>query len=70
LAAAGAIEAVISILALHHNVAPANVGFEEFDPALSVTPIKETTAKPLRVAMSNSVGFSGNNCVLLFERRN
>jgi len=70
LAAAGAIEAVISILALHHGEAPANIGLEEIDPSLPISPLKKLTASPLRVAMSNSIGFSGNNCVLLFERQN
>ncbi len=68
LAAAGAIEAIICILALNRGEVPANLGLDEADPELGISPVASTRAAELRVAMSNSVGFAGNNCVLVFGR--
>ena len=68
LGAAGAIEAIICILALNRGEVPANLGLDEVDPELGLSPVASTCAAELRVAMSNSVGFAGNNCVLVFDR--
>lgn len=68
LAAAGAIEAIVSILALHHQRVPANLGLKVADPAIAFSPPVETLDARLDVVMSNSLGFGGGNCSLIFGR--
>ncbi len=67
LAASGAIEAVVCVEALRRQQMPANPGFKEIDPAISLTPVQQTTAAKLTHVMSNSFGFGGNNAVLIFS---
>jgi 3-oxoacyl-[acyl-carrier-protein] synthase II len=70
LGAAGAIEALITVLALHRRQLPPNANCAEIDPACSlnlVTP-DETSAPALEAAVSNSFAFGGTNSVLLFRR--
>lgn len=67
LAASGAIEAVVCVAALRHQQIPANPGFKEVDPAIGLTPVRQTTAAKLAHVMSNSFGFGGNNAVLIFS---
>ncbi|MDR3133180.1 MAG: beta-ketoacyl-[acyl-carrier-protein] synthase family protein [Prevotellaceae bacterium] len=69
LAAAGAAEAVISILALQHSMLFPNLRFTAPMPELSFTP--QTTLEenaPLRHVLSNSFGFGGSNASLIFSR--
>jgi 3-oxoacyl-[acyl-carrier-protein] synthase II len=69
LGAAGGIEAVFSILALHHGVLPPTINLDHPDPAcdLDYVPNKARPAKP-QVVLSNSFGFGGVNACLLFRR--
>lgn len=69
LGAAGAVEAVASILAIKDNVAPPTINFEEQDPAcdLDYVPNKARQMK-INAALSNSFGFGGHNAVLAFRR--
>ena len=66
LGAAGAVEAVISMLALRHQAIPGGMNTEELDPAIAVAYELCTRAAPLEFALSNSFGFGGSNCSLLF----
>ncbi len=68
LGAAGALEAVISALALREGMVPGGVNTESVDPALHVNYVTRTTAAPISVALSNSFGFGGTNCSLVFGR--
>jgi len=68
LGAAGALEAVICALALRHGLMPAGVNTNEVDPALAVHYLLENRAAPLSHVMSNSFGFGGSNCCLIFGR--
>jgi 3-oxoacyl-[acyl-carrier-protein] synthase-1 len=68
LGAAGALEAVICALALQHGVMPAGVNTTEVDPALAVHYLRENRAVRLSRVMSNSFGFGGSNCSLIFGR--
>ncbi len=61
LAAAGAIEAVVSAIAVAKDLMPANTGFQEPDPALDLIPLQEPTTRPTHAVLSNSFGFGGNN---------
>ncbi|MBI5487879.1 MAG: beta-ketoacyl synthase chain length factor [Deltaproteobacteria bacterium] len=68
LAAAGAVEAVVAVLALREGLLPPNVGLGMVDPALGLDPLREPVDRFPRVVVSNSFGFGGNNAVLVFER--
>lgn len=68
LAAAGAIEAVISGLCIEQGMVAANVGFETLDPALNITPVTEPAPKAVATVMSNSFGFGGNNAAVIVGR--
>ena len=68
LAAAGAVESVISVLALTDGLLPANTGLETVDAKLELAPVREPTRARVRAVLSNSFGFGGNNaCVVLRE---
>jgi nodulation protein E len=69
LGAAGALEAVASVLALHHGILPPTVNFREADPEcdLDVIP-NEARAAQVECALSNSFAFGGLNAVLAFRR--
>jgi 3-oxoacyl-(acyl-carrier-protein) synthase len=68
LAAAGAIEAIVCLLALKRRCLPPNLGLRHTDPGVGFEPVRETREADLRVAMSNSMGFGGNNCSLILSR--
>jgi 3-oxoacyl-[acyl-carrier-protein] synthase-1 len=69
LGAAGAIEAVISILSINNNCIFPNLNFSEKMQELKFSPIKEVlTNVLLRHIMSNSFGFGGNNTSLIFSQ--
>lgn len=72
LGAAGILEAVICMLALQQGWTPGSLHTEQPDPALGEAFARmlqrDTVAADTEVAMSNSFGFGGNNCALLFAR--
>jgi 3-oxoacyl-[acyl-carrier-protein] synthase-1 len=68
LGAAGGIEAVICALALRHGFAPAGVGTQELDPRLSCHYLLTNLEQPMRHVLSNSFGFGGSNCSLVFSK--
>ena len=66
--AAGALEAVISVLCLQRQFVPANLRFENRDPQLDFSPVLHTLKDvPLRHVLSNSFGFGGNDSSLVFS---
>ena len=69
LGAAGGIEAVFSILALHHGILPPTINLDHPDPACDLDYVPNT-ARPVKtqVVLSNSFGFGGVNACLLFRR--
>lgn len=68
LGAAGAIEAVYSILALHHSELYPSLHFKQAIPETGLTPITQYQQVSLRHALSNSFGFGGNCSSLLFSK--
>ena len=68
LGAAGALEAVISALAIRNGLMPGGVQTTRVDPTLTAHYIKENRRAPLRRVLSNSFGFGGANCSLIFGR--
>ncbi len=69
LGAAGAIEAVASVMALREGVVPPTIGLDKQDPAcdLDYTPNKAVKA-PLTIALSDSLGFGGHNACIAFRK--
>lgn len=66
LGAAGALEAVITLLSLESGLMPGNLNSRQLDPACGPQ-VRLTNARgTVRHAMSNSFGFGGSNCVLVF----
>ncbi|HEV7477010.1 MAG TPA: beta-ketoacyl-[acyl-carrier-protein] synthase family protein, partial [Burkholderiales bacterium] len=66
LGAAGIVEAVISLLCLRHGLIPGSLNLESVDPALKSRIAVAPEERPLARVLSNSFGFGGNNCSLLF----
>lgn len=70
LAAAGAIEAVFSILAIQHNLVYPNLNYESAIHETGLVPVtKLLTDKPVNMVLSNSFGFGGNNSSLVFSNQ-
>ncbi|RWH71439.1 beta-ketoacyl-ACP synthase II [Mesorhizobium sp.] len=71
LGAAGAAEAIFSILAIRDNVAPATINLDnpERETAIDLVPNKPRQ-RQIDVALSNSFGFGGTNASLVFQRYN
>ncbi|KAM7265728.1 hypothetical protein ACFE04_003411 [Oxalis oulophora] len=69
LGAAGAVEAIFSILAIHKGVAPLTLNLTKPDPIFkdSFMPLSASKEMPIRAALSNSFGFGGTNASLLFS---
>jgi 3-oxoacyl-[acyl-carrier-protein] synthase II len=69
LGAAGGVEAVFGILALHTGVIPPTINVEEQDPECDLDVVPNTAReKRVDAVMSNSFGFGGTNAVLCFKR--
>jgi 3-oxoacyl-[acyl-carrier-protein] synthase-1 len=66
LGAAGILEAVISLLAIEHGFVPGTLNTEVAEPACSAQLALANEERAVRVALSNSFGFGGNNCTLAF----
>jgi 3-oxoacyl-[acyl-carrier-protein] synthase II len=69
LGAAGAVEAVFSILALRDQVSPPTINLRNPDPRCDLDYVPNEKRKmPMRVALSNSFGFGGTNGTLIFRQ--
>ncbi len=68
LGAAGIVEAAASLLALETGFMPGTVNTRHLDAVCGPQIRIEPSAGPIRLALSNSFGFGGNNCVLVFAR--
>lgn len=68
LGAAGALEAVISALAIQNGLMPGGVHTARIDPTLTAHYIKENRRAQVKRVLSNSFGFGGTNCSLIFGR--
>jgi 3-oxoacyl-[acyl-carrier-protein] synthase II len=67
LGAAGAIEAMMCVLAIHHGVLPPTINYEHPDPVCDLDYVPNTARKAhIDVALSNAMGLGGHNgCVLV-----
>lgn len=69
LGAAGAVEAIFSVLAIRDQVAPPTINLEEPDEGCDLDFVpNEAKPMPIEVAVSNSFGFGGTNGSLVFRR--
>jgi len=69
LGAAGAVEAVFSILAIRDQVSPPTINLRTADPQCDLDYVPNTAREmPIRAALSNSFGFGGTNGTLVFTR--
>lgn len=69
LGAAGAVEAVVCLMALREQWLPPSAGLEEPDPACPLRLVREPQDARLEYALSNSFGFGGTNASLVLRRR-
>jgi len=70
LGAAGALEAVFTILALHHRLAPASINLDSMDPQIALDVVHgahRTLPAGDLLALDNSFGFGGHNVALAFR---
>jgi 3-oxoacyl-[acyl-carrier-protein] synthase II len=69
LGAAGAIEAIFSILAIRDGVAPPTLNLEQPSRASVIDRVaREAQRRPIAVALSNSFGFGGTNASVIFKK--
>jgi len=66
LGAAGIIEAIACFLALEHGLIPGTLNSSAVEPGLESQVVLQNRSAPLRHALSNSFGFGGSNCSLVF----
>ncbi|HCD87234.1 MAG TPA: beta-ketoacyl-[acyl-carrier-protein] synthase II, partial [Algoriphagus sp.] len=73
LGAAGAIEAIASIFAIKHSLIPPTINHftddETFDPGLNLT-FNKAQQREVNYALSNTFGFGGHNCSVIFKKYN
>jgi 3-oxoacyl-[acyl-carrier-protein] synthase II len=71
LGAAGAIEAVATILSVFHDTVPPTINHsvadEEIDPKLNLT-LNKAQKRTVRAALSNTFGFGGHNATVIFKK--
>jgi nodulation protein E len=69
LAAAGALEMIVTALALDRGIIPPTMNSDEFDPECDIDCVPDTARHlPIEAAMSNSFAFGGLNAVLVAQR--
>lgn len=69
LGAAGALEGIVSILALHQGFIPPTINYQERDSQCDLDYVKSGARKAnLRTVLSNSFAFGGNNTTVVFGR--
>ena len=71
LGAAGAVEAIATIMAVVHDIVPPTINFRYPDPAidpnLNLT-LNKAQHRPVKVALSNNFGFGGHNASILLRK--
>ena len=69
LGAAGGVEAIATVLALHHGILPPTINYETPDPECDLDYVPNQARKQqVEVALSNGFGFGGTNATLAFRR--
>ncbi len=66
---AGTSEAIYTILMMQHNFVAPSINIEELDEfAKDLNIVREAKKAEIKIALSNSFGFGGTNCVLVFRK--
>ena len=68
LGGAGAVEAIATLLSMENGVIPATLNYENPDPECDLDYTPRVEEKKIKIAMSNSFGFGGQNASLVFGR--
>jgi len=66
--AAGSVEAIATVLSMENGFIPATLNYENPDPDCDLDYTPESLTQPIRIALSNSFGFGGQNACLAFVR--
>jgi 3-oxoacyl-[acyl-carrier-protein] synthase II len=66
--AAGAVEAIFTVLAVHNQCVPGVPTFRDEDPEIRLNIPRTTTAREIRYAISDNVGLGGHNGAVVFKR--
>ena len=66
--AAGAVEAVVCLMALRGQWLPPQISLDKTDPACRFQIVREPVDAKIEMALSNSFGFGGANASLIFRR--
>ncbi len=70
LGAAGIVESIVTLLALEHGVLPGTLNTTDLAPDCPNTVLLDNETRDIDVALSNSFGFGGSNCSVIFGREN
>ncbi len=71
LGAAGAVEAIASLLAVRDNIVPPTINQQNFDPGLDANlnfTFNKAQKRTVRAALSNTFGFGGHNASVIFKK--
>jgi 3-oxoacyl-[acyl-carrier-protein] synthase I len=68
LGAAGVTEAIISAISIQYGFMPGGHNTVNLDPAIRCRYLRQTEAAKVNIVMTNSFGFGGSNCSLIFGR--
>ena len=69
LGAAGGVEAIATVFAIHHGILPPTINYEKPDPDCDLDYIPNVARKQdVEVALSNAFGFGGTNATLAFKK--
>jgi len=68
LGAAGGVEAIATLMTMAHGQIPATLNYETPDPDCDLDYTPETVSMPVRIALSNSFGFGGQNATIVFKK--
>ena len=73
LGAAGAIEAIASVLSIEHGIVPPTINHstvdDQIDPSLNLT-LNKAQKRDVEVVMSNTFGFGGHNACVVLRKHN
>ena len=69
LGAAGAVEAVATLLSTYHDLVPPTINYETPDPECDLNyTVNEAEAREVKYALNNAFGFGGHNTTLVFKK--
>lgn len=67
LGGAGAVEAIVSLLAINYKTIPSNINYKTHDPECALNIVKQTAESDIKTVLSNSFGFGGSNAAIIIR---